>query len=543
MIFTLGNLLSQEAAGKKPEKPKFQIQIEDELEEAGKSSNEENKKTEEIVITGEDEQLIRTFKSDTSFISPTDASSMRWIDDKSLIDKDGKNKIKNNEKNGDFVSEYGMYDNFLFNGKITKSDRFGLYQLLYSRNNLVSEGINGNRVNNSAKTIDDLNVNIGVRLLPQYFMMFNAKYKGDSEGLQENTSYQNILRRWAGFTLKNNIKPDNKQMINVDLYGNYLQPRYGALALPEAVALYLDTGIQANWIYIFENKISIETIAAVNFLSLKDIDQVLNKASTVKAQVLFHFPIVRANPGSGKNRPWQLDLTAGGGGFYKDTLKIEPVASVYIDSKFDIWKFRLGGEKVIENLKMEESHLQGYQEKPLFYQMPLNYWHFYMANGFTINKENAVLVRAGYKQYDVYYNPVIDSNMLYYRTPIAYKEIYGRINWEFQFLRNFLLETSIDLNIGLNAVNMRPLAAFLVILNYDTEKFSAALSLKAASTRKIDSITLKDYYLVGLNLKYWLTPSFAIIARGENLLNQQYMEYYPYQTSGIKIFAGCYLKI
>ena len=535
--------IKDSTSDKKSDKQKFQIQIEDELEEGSKSANDKSKETEDIVITGEDEQLIRTSKSDTSFISPTDPSSIRWMDDRSLLDKDGKVKQKGNEKSGDFIPAYGMYDSSFLNLKIAKSDKFGLYQLRYIRDNIVSEGFNGARIANSAKSSDDVKVTVGSRILPNYLMMFNARYQGDNVGYQSNIFYRDLFRRWGNFSLQNSIKPEDKQMIHLDVNANYLQSKYGALTLPESDTLYLNAGLSAQWTYIFEDKVSIEANGVYDFQQLKDIDRVENKASTIQTKFLFHIPLVKNYVGNSKSLPWQLDITAGGGSFSKDGLRIEPTGSAFIDSKLDFWNLRLGAEKVLENLKMEESHLSSYFEKAVYYQKPLNYWHIFTDNSFLINKENAVKAIAGYKQYDRYYNLVLDSQVLYYRVPETYKEIYGRINWEFSFLRSFLLETSIDINGALSSVNMRPFFSFLIVLNYDTERFDAALSFKAVGQRKLDSISLNDYYLLGVNLKFWLNPSFALMASAENILNQKYMEYYPYQTSGIKIFAGCYIKI
>jgi hypothetical protein len=532
---------AQEDSGNKPDKQKFQIQIEDEIEKGSESANDKEKESEDIVISGEDEQLIRTTKSDTSFIPPTDPSSIRWINDKSQLDKEGKVKKKVGEKSGDIVLAYGMYDNTYLNLKFAKSDKFGLYQLKYTRDNVVSEGYNGTRITNSAKSVDDVNVSVGSRILPRYLMMVNAKYLGDSVGFQDNASYRSLTRKWGNLTVQNNFKPDDKQVFNLDLNGNFLQSKYEALVLPESNPLHFNFGINANWTYIFQNKISVETNASYDFLSLKDIDLNQSRASTITGELLFHFPLARAWPA--KNIPWQLDLTAGGGGFYKDTLKVQPTAKVYLDSKLNIWNSRLGAEKTLENLKIEESQLTNYYEKPFFYQPPLNYWHGFWDNGFLINSEHALKVKTGYKQYGVYFNPVLDANSLYYRVPIAYQEIYGQGSWEFLLLKSFLLETSLEINDALNAVNMRPGVSLLIVLNYDTERIGAALSVKVVGQRELENIIIKEHYLVGLNIKFWLTPSFALMASGENLLNQQYSEYYPYQTSGIKIFAGCYIKI
>ncbi|MDH4262470.1 MAG: hypothetical protein OEV78_05420 [Spirochaetia bacterium] len=534
------NAFAQEAANKS-DKQKFQIQIEDELEKGIESSDDKDKETEDIIISGQDEQLIRIPKSDTSFISPTNPSSIRWLNDKDQLDKDGKTKKKNNEKSGDIVLAYGMYDNSYLNLKFAKSDKFGLYQLRYIRDDIVSEGYNGIRIINSGKSSDDVNVTVGSRILPRYLLMVNAKYIGDNVGFQNNASFSGMTEKWGSFIFQNNIKPDDKQVLNIDLTGNYLQSNYIGLSLPESKPLYFNSGINANWIYIFQNKISIETNAGYDYTYLNDIDKKKSMASSIKGELLFHFPLVRTR--ISKSFPWQLDLTAGGGGFYKDLIKIQPIAKVYIDSKLDIWNSRLGFEKSLENLKIEESYLAAYYEKPVFYQLPLNYWHGFWDNSFLINSENTLKLKSGYKQYEVYYNPRLDSNYLYYQVPIAYKEIYGHFSWEYSFFRSFLLETSFELNFGLNAVNMRPVVSFLAVLNYNTEKFDAAISFKAVGKRNLDNIVLSDYYLTGLSLKYWLTPSFSLMASGENLLNQKYTEYYPYQNSGIKIFAGCYIKI
>ena len=523
------------------EKQKLQIEIEDELEEAGTTKKTE-KETEDIVVSGEDEQLIRTFKSDTTFVSPSDASAMRWLKDKNTLDKDGKKKHKTSEKNGIIIPAYGMYDNSFINLQIAKSDKFGLYQLKYARENVVSEGYNEKLIDNSARSSDNVNVVVGSRILPNYLMMFDARYQGDNTGFQENPVFRSMFRRWANFSLQNNIKPDNKQVLNIDMKGNYLQSKYESTGLPDTTALYLDGALNAHWAYMFDNKITLEAKTGFDYASLTDIDQIQSMGASLSGELGAYFPIIKTFLGARKNIPWQLNINAGGGGFYKDTSTAQPTAHLSIDSKLDFWKSKLGGEKTVENFKTETAHLSSYYEKPVYYKDPLDFWHIFWDNGFQINDENTLKVKAGYKDYSVYFNPVMDSHNFYYRTPVTYSEIYGNFNWEFSFLTSFLLETALEINYGLTQVNMKPSIAFLVVLNYNTERIDAALSFRGIGQRQLDSISIKDYYLLGFDFRFWLNPTFALMAMGENLLNQDYMVYYPYRTSGIKLFAGCYIK-
>jgi len=524
-----------------PEKKKYQIQIEDEIERGVESGDNREKDTEDIVISGEDEMLIRTAKSDTSIIPPTDASSVRWIQDTSRLDKDGKGRVKRNEKNGDIVFGYGMYNNSFLKFDMAKSDLFGLYKIRYIRDNIASEGFGGNSILNSEKSSDELDLTVGSRVSPRYLLMVKARYFGDTLGFQDNPSFTGLTRKWGGLTIQNNIKPDNQQSLNIDARGDYVHSTYAPGNRPGVDPLYLDGGLMLNWTYIFQSKISVETNIGYDFLSMTDIAARASQASTANGELLFHFPLARAWPA--KNIPWQLDLTIGGGGFYKDNIRVQPTAKVYLDSKFSAWNSRLGAEKNLENLSIDQAHLSGYYEKPLFYSHPNSLWDFFWDNSFSIGNQNVVKAKAGYRKYEFYQNPRLDTDLLYSRVFAAYGEMYARLNWEYSFSGNFLLDTSLEANSDRKAVNMRPWISFLVVLGYDSERLDAAISLKAVGPRKLDVVSLKEYYLLGASVKYWFTPSFSLMAGGENILNQKYTEYYPYLNSGIKIFAGCYVKI
>lgn len=526
-----------------PDKDKFQIQIEDELEDGGTASQDNEKQGEEIIVSGIDEQLIRTHKADTTFISPTDATSMRWVNEKSEIRKDGKKVSKGNEKSGNILAAYGIYDTSFFNLDFTKSDKFGLYRIKYTHENAIAEGFNGAEISNSASSNDELDMSVGGRILPIYTLFFEAKYKGDNVGFQSNPDYRDIFRRWANFRLSNQFKPGNKQLLNLNLNGNYLQSKYGALAFPEANILSLGSTIDLQWIYVFDSKISIEADAAYDYLFLKDMDKKDNHASSVNGGVFLHFPLVRTKLGPSKSVAWQLDLTLGGGGFYKENITPAPTGTAFIDSRLGIWHSRISAEKSYGNLGVEDSLLKSYFEKPLYYAPPQSYANYYWENGFVFNNDNAIKLRLGYRQYDVYYSPKVGSDQLYYQASSTYEESYGRFLWEFSFLHNFLLETAVDINIGSSVVNMRPLYSFLVSLSYETRKLDFAVSLRSVGSRQLDGITLSDYYLLNFSLKLWISPSFAFTGYVENILNQKYMDYYPYQNSGIKLFAGFYVKI
>ncbi|MDH4200498.1 MAG: hypothetical protein OEV66_08980 [Spirochaetia bacterium] len=535
------NIFSQNSGPIGPEQ-KFQIQIEDEMEE-GVTSSSDKKEGQEIIVSGQDEQLIRTQKSDTTFISPTDASSIRWIDDKSQLDKDGKSHQKSSEKSGDIVPAYGSYNNFLLNLNIVKSDKFGLYQLKYLHDNSIAEGFNGKELSNSEKSLDSLKIALGQRILPFYTIYFEANYEGDTIGFQKNPDYSGLLRRWGGFNIQNQFKQGNQQVLNIDLTGNYLQSKFKAQALPESNPLYLNGSGNLQWMYIFNNKISIEATAGYDYLFLKDINLSENQASTVNSELFFSFPLTRTFLGPSKNIPWQLDLKIGGGGFYKDGVKIQPVATAWLDSKFSFWNSRIQVEKAIQNFVTDSSRLHDYYESPVYYQLPQSYWNYFWENAFTFNKESSLKIRTGYKQFVVYYNPQIGSNFLYTNSPATYNEMYARLMWEYSFIRSLLLETALDINYSPIRMNMIPVYSFLVVLNYDTERLDAAISVRAVGQRNLNSISLPDYFLVGANVKYWISPSFAIMASVENLLNQNYIQFYPYPESGIKIFAGCYIKL
>ncbi len=73
-----------------------------------------------------------------------------------------------------------------------------------------------------------------------------------------------------------------------------------------------------------------------------------------------------------------------------------------------------------------------------------------------------------------------------------------------------------------------------ITLDYTpNDKISLGASLHhARDTTDIGNIKLDDYYLLGVRVRYQLTPSFSIYARGENLLDDDYQVVNGYGTAG-----------
>lgn len=521
---------------------KFQIKIEEEIEEGIRVSGEEKEK-ENIIVSGEDEKLIRTFKDDTTFVSPTDESAVKWLEDKQILNKDGKTSVKETEKNGEILAAYGLYDNSLLFVNLVKSDKFGLYRLQYLRNDTPAESYNDSAIDNSNKSMDNVNISIGSRLSPFYTLMFNTRYQGVTFGLQDNSVYTEAVRRWGYLSFKNQIKPDSKQYLNADIYADYVDSGYTDLSGLEDNISYVNTGGDIQWVFIFDNKMSFEALGHYDYLHIDNISSNENQASTINFMGLFHWPIVKTFTGPSKGTSWQLNFAIGAGGYYREGIEVAPTGQAYIENRLGMWYSRLSGEKKLKYPDLRDPVYFSYFTRYEFYDTPEDYWDIFWENSLTISKDHLVRLKTGYKIYEKYFNPVLSDDDLYTFLPESYEEFFVKAGWEFVFLKNFLIEASANINYGITEVNMKPLYEFIFSIGYDSERFDGGISLKGVGRKKLDLETIGDYYILDANFKYWINPTFSLVLRGENLLNQKYIEYYPYLNSGIKIFLGCYIKI
>lgn len=524
-----------------------ELKIEDETDDDQvETGNIEDK---EIVVEGDDEQLIDSGKKDTDLIDPADNNRKKWQEPEDKIIKKEKRGVKDVEKKAQIETRYGSYNSLGVDIYITKRDPYGVYMLEYRREKYDNEGFGKDTFANSDHSSDYLNMVSGYNFSETYKMLIKARYEDYQRGLQQNTSYGQQFKRGGFFEVENLIRPSEKQALNIGLNADYISSNAEENTLPESSAAFARIGADANWQYIWGMRNSLNIGSSFYYA---ENDTYTNETDSYYRSGDFFikntFPIYRDYVGEEKTQ-WQIDTTVGAQVFFAQSM--EPVAGpvLSVDNFLGNWHSRLFIERKGYLPDMAENYLRMEYFQPFQYTKPATLSLAAWQNRFKFTDSQVFKVDVGYEYHEVFYNPVISAELLYsYETKI-FRAPYAKVAWEQNITEELFFETGLRAEYQADNANLRePVSAF-VSINYLSGKWDVSLEARFISERQAmgtgnpDEEKLVNYTMLNAMIRRNLNSTVSVFIKGENLANMKYQRVYPYKTSGMKLYGGLHIFI
>lgn len=514
---------------------------------AEKPDKESTLEEQNVVVEGEDEQLIQNRKEETKTVMPDDPGKAEWEEPADQIIKKEKKGTKKVEKRAQIMTEYGAYNSLGTDIYITKRDNYGIYLLEYNRTKHDGEGYNNKLISNSEFSRDYLNLVAGFRFDSSYRMTLITRYEDFLTGLQQNSEYDTQFKRGGFFEMRNEFRPDAEQKASVSLKGDYIGSDIAATrnsTRTGAGSEFARGKGEFKWQYMFSerNAIAVESSLWYAEQTLYDNSNSIYRAGDFMVWDIFR--LYRSYIGENRT-PLQIDVTLGMKIFYAQKMNTVWGPILAIDSFFGNWHSKLSLERTGRLPEPEESFLQSHYTLPVFYSQPEEYWKAEWKNKLKITRDSALKWNAGYTYFTRYYNPGYSTTTAMY-TDTAQKLAVasGGASWEQNVTADFFWETGIKGEYQQQDVNLRAPASAFIKASYVPAGWELALEAVFTGRRKVvNGSDLEAFTLMNLKIEREINPTIRFFIRGENLLNEKYYHAWPYEASGVKGYAGLHIFI
>ncbi len=514
------------------------IDLESELEDEDENKKEGNIEDKEIIIEGTDEKLLPSKKKKTDDIVPENQADAEWQKDADQIVRKEKRGAKTVEKQAQIKAEYGTYNSLGVDIYITKRDKHGIYLLDYSRSKADAQGFGENLVGNSEYTVDDLKLLTGFKLSPEHKFLVQAVYQDNLYGLQSNSAYTQQFKRGGLGELSYQFRPSEFQKIDLTLQAQYIGSDLEIQNGSDPGAVFFRTAGDAKWQYIWgkRNAFNIQTgfwyaeteLYENNFKQLYHVGNL---------DLWFVFPLFRTVTGPQKV-PWQVDLTIGTHIFYGR--QFEPIIGPLftLDSFYGAWHSQLDIRRQGQVPDYVQTVLQNTYFKPVYYQAAEDKWQASWSNQVKISKAMSLKLQNGFRYYDVFYNPRLDTDELYTFEKKLFRIVFNKLGFEHTITDSLYYEVGIEADYHVDKVNLKhPVGAYFEG-HFVPNNWDFSLSLRYISVRDSDEKLLDDFTLLNASIERKLNKTIGLFIRGENLFNESYQLAPPYLTSGLKAYAG-----
>ncbi|MDH5719018.1 MAG: hypothetical protein OEZ13_00200 [Spirochaetia bacterium] len=525
---------------------KHGVSLEDELDVSENNSTDSKKSSsvidkEEIVVEGEDEQIIETTHNGDIIKAPKDTEISEWEEGADKIIKKEKRGVKKIEKRAQIKTEYGLYNTLGVDIYVTKKDDFGLYLLEYARLKKDSEGRKNKSYTDSETSIDNLNLVSHFNINDSYKLMMKIMYDDDLHGLQNESSYSKQFKRGAQLEIQNQFRPSISQKLNISAKGQYIGSDLEEQILPKTNSSFHKAEINGTWHYIFGRRNSFSADMSFWYAEMKthyaDTKQRYRSGSI---NVWDIFPIYKTYSGENKT-PWEISATLGLKTFFANNMNSVFGPYLVFDSFYGDWRSKLIFERTAKIPSSYENFIHQSYSNLTYYEKPEDEWKLSWQNRFSLSKNSALKIEIGYSYFIFYYEPFYMTDGLYEYQNKNFKLLYAEIALDQNFGKDLYYEIGLKAERHHTQVNLRsPLSAYLKS-HYTPGTWDIGIELLFTGKRSviINEITyLKPYTLLNVIIDKKINPTVSFFLKGENLLNQNYVLLPPYKTSGAKGYIG-----
>ena len=439
------------AQGKSTVEPEFDVETESET----KKDNPVEIQEKEIIIEGEDEQLLQNRKKDSKGLIPGGQKNADWDDAKDLITHKEKQGVKKIEKRSQVQTEYGSYRSYGLHIYLTKKDQDGIYLLDYTRKKEDAQGFGPSDVFNSETSIDSLKLTGGFDINKTYKVIMKTNYIDNLHGLQGQSSYDQQFKR-AGFFETRAFRQTDDQKLSLAMKGVYSGSSVTPLALSEKTSKFSKVETAIDWQYIWASRNSLNIGTDLWYAENKTYD---NSAEQYYRAGDFYawniFPLYK-NEVTEESIRWQVDFTAGFQVFFSQGMQpvIGPV--VALDNFFGNWHSKLSLERRGKIPDYISTVIVNPYFKPQHYTAPEDAWLSELKNHITIDKNMSVKLTLGFDYYNSYYNPNLQPDGLYNYSSTGFRYAYVKSSLEHNLTENFFYESGIKYEYQVEKVFLRP---------------------------------------------------------------------------------------
>ena len=522
---------------------KGDILIEEELEEEFKTLEEEKDVADdEIIVSGEDELLIRTQKSESDIVIPTDIDSLRWRDSREFLTKKGKQEGKGKKTSVGSGFYYGLYRNFRFHLDASNNSKYGLFRILYNRESLAGVGNDGvSTLPESFFESDRFLFSGDIRFSDTYTMGLGGDFHSYNTGLQQQSSYSELDKLAGGLFWRHHLTLSEEQTLFLGLSGNFIESR---LHKPSAFDLFntFDLGLDARWRYIFPERISLEAKAAYRYQNTTLAGGSLQENHLVDASVVALWPLLLTRMPENQVTI-QLDLVTGVLLFFDPLYGWFPGPEVGLDFRLGGWdsRLRLAREAGIPDVR--EYHMEPKYQKMQHFSAARDAWLLTWKNRVEISPEDHLKLDGGYYEITNDYDFTRDADGLYSLSPVFNRYGYVEAGYERTLIEGLYAEVALRYVSYLGSINLRSPLVLIGALRYESTRIDASLQYLYEGERTLDGAGISPYHNLGFRFLYRINPKVAIYINGENLLNQIFTLYPSYREQGANVLAGIKIKL
>jgi len=533
--YTLFFILLNSYAIFSQEKEKEYIEIEEEIGEISLDEAESDDEN-QIVVIGEDEQIVRLRRSPKELIKPTDTDSVRWRDSNEFIEKQGKGIKKREEKSGDITFLFGPYSSLLFDMNLLKFDKFGAYKVNYNRASNHVQNSKLEKEGNSYNSFDQFGISTKLNLAKKYNLVLNGNYTGSDTGLQNNQVFSGQKKEAGAFILSNQFKITENMRMDLNFSGTYVDHNLKKIQPVSVKDHYYSGGSNMELQYV----LSRFTLNSAAYYRYHFLQKSTNSPESFQSGSFFLLPgyrMIRSTAGK-KNVPFAIDLSGGGSAYYHTLWGAIFNPHVQLDMQFGWWytQFIFKGEsKDVDIVKTFIDNDYRYLE---FYPLPEKFWVVSWLNSYPVLSGGTIHSELSFYRYLVYYDFSLNPENMYHYETRKMEKISGRIIWNQPMGESFYLEQGLQLQYSTSSLNNFEQITSFSLLGYNRYNWKGEVELLVKGARHTSEIKLDPVYLINLLLEKRLNPSVSVVFKGENLLNKLYYEIYPYKKSSLTLYAG-----
>ncbi len=525
-----------------------QILIEEELQEEFQNLDEAEAQ-DEIIVLGEDEQIIRPHKETAVMTPPPEVESLRWVEIREILDKPGKNLGLRKDMMADARFFYGNRYSLGFDGDFLRQDQGKNFRVKYKRQSFEGRAPHNEPVNNSAFTMDDFTYTESRKLTGGYSLSWKINYLGVASGLEENAVYRSSLRNAALAQLDQVLRFHEAHRIEVSLNTEYIESRF--LPVPGGIdyntQFYRGWG-SLSWQYFFgkRNQLMFDIDSSYSVYDYRDagIDQTEEQLSQNESFGLLRvlLPLYLGYAGVSQ-LPFQADLILGGSVYYEPGFDLFPGPYMQLVSRFGEWNSLLTVKR--SNRLPDHGRLLASSPyyKPVKFSSAVDGWYASWENGFLITEKDHIHIDLTGQQFSQRYQPALDADGLYYLELIDSEQFAVQLGYERELSDNLFAEFGVRYEYFKQAVNLEPSLVAKAILTYEPQLWFVSLIISYVEARVLDSVSYDAAFLVDLEMRYRLSRHSELMLIGRDLADSDYQSLPPYSAVGRNIYAGLYLRM
>ena len=529
-----------------PEKSTFEIE-EELIEELGereiKSKEDEAKEESDLTVEGEDELFIRSRKEFMRLLSPQTKGLSTWKDEEEkVVTIQTKGEPKKVERLADISAFYGQYNSLYIDGAFRKGSPISAHSIQYRRTKFDSEGFNFKGIENSSRSTDLMLASNMFRISDEYRFFLKVYYLEKTQGLHSNPFLLEQTKKTWFLDWSNQIH-FSKQRIKVSINAKHINSEAEKVDQGEERGGYTAGNIDGSWEYFFGKR---NTLGA-------DMDLFIAKNQLYYAREKQYrvgdigfwllMPVYSAFFGEEEPTSWDVHIKLRQNFFLSQGSKLILKPHLTIQSKFGIWNAELGFLRESSIPDIDEKYLKQDYFKPVSFDAPEDAWKAYLSNRFSLDLDLRFIIEGGFYYHRRYYFPSLQQDQLYTYDSQRLRIIYAEFGWEHSPIKMINYLITVHGEYLLDQVYFHLPVYLECDINFFWRNFGLELELEFSGKRKTPQEELKPYVLLHLGLFYQFTPLTRFYLKAQNALNQEYIIFPTYRTSGVVLMGGFKLKL